>query len=38
MSYSLHWEDNMRPFVGMMVFILRLLLSTTREGCSIREP
>lgn len=38
MSYSLHWEDNMRPFVGMMVFILRLLLSTTREGCSILEP
>ena len=38
MPYSLHWEDNMRPFVGMMVFILQLPLSTTREGCSILEP
>ena len=25
-------------FALMMVFILRLLLSTTREGCSILEP
>lgn len=38
MSYSLHWENNMRPFVGMMVFILQLPPSTTREGCSILEP
>ena len=38
MSYSLYWENDMRPFAGMMVFILRLLLSTTREGCSILEP
>ena len=38
MSYSLHWEDNMRPFVGMMVFILQLPLSTIRGDCSIREP
>ena len=37
MSYSLHWEDNMRPFVGMMVFILQLPLSTIRGDCSIRE-
>ena len=38
MSYSLHWEDNMRPFVGMMVFILQLLPSTIRGDCSILEP
>lgn len=38
MSYSLHWEDNMRPFVSMMVFILQLPLSTTRGDCSILEP
>ena len=37
MSYSLHWEDNMRPFVGMMVFILQLPLSTIRGDSSIRE-
>ena len=38
MSYSLHWENDMRPFVGMMVFILQLPLSTIRGDCSIREP
>ena len=38
MSYSLHWEDNMRPFVSMMVFILQLSPSTIREDCSIPEP
>lgn len=37
MSYSLHWENDMRPFVGMMVFILQLPLSTNRGDCSIRE-
>ncbi len=37
MSYSLHWKNDMRPFVGMMVFILQLPLSTNRGDCSIRE-
>lgn len=37
MSYSLHWEDNMRPFVSMMVFILQLPPSTIRGDCSILE-
>ncbi len=38
MSYFLHWENDMRPFVGMMFFILQLPLSTIRGDCSIREP
>lgn len=37
MSYSLHWENNMRPFAGMIVFILQLPPSTIRGDCSIRE-
>ena len=38
MLYFLHWENDMRPFAGMMVFILQLPLSTIRGDCSIREP
>lgn len=38
MSYSLHWENDMRPFVGYDVFILQFHPSTTRGDCSIREP
>ena len=38
MSYFLYWENDMRTFVGMMVFILQLPLSTIRGDCSIREP
>lgn len=37
MSYSLHWENDMRPFAGMMVFILQLPPSTIRGDYSIRE-